>query len=105
MGMFDVVIVPCTSCGQDLGFQSKGGACQGNEYSVHNAPDKVMSDVNRHAPVKCPKCGSSFAILEAWNGTARYWVVPWANQMVENQKRGLVPGYMGLQDPTRRGTN
>jgi len=98
--MFDSVFVPCTGCNQYLEFRSEGGSCQGNGYTIQSAPDAVMSDVNSTAPVTCPKCGNSFAILEAWNGSSRYWIVPWAKQSVENQRRGLVPGYMGLQDPT-----
>lgn len=57
MGCFDEVIVPCPKCGATHEFQSKGGDCSFNTYTLKDAPKDVMSDVNRHAPVLCT-CGA-----------------------------------------------
>ncbi len=72
MGMFDTVYVPCPSCDEPLAFQSKGGACILAEYTLGNAPADVLSDVNRHSPMKC-KCGALVRVeLE---GKIRPWVI------------------------------
>lgn len=62
MGMFDTVDVPCPHCGTVKSFQSKGGACLLRNYNLHDAPADVLSDINRHAPYQCEKCGTSFAV-------------------------------------------
>jgi len=62
MGMFDTVNVPCPKCGEISQFQSKGGDCVLAEYELHTAPADVLSDVNRHAPNTCEKCGTQFAV-------------------------------------------
>ncbi len=53
MGCPDSVLVICPECGRELWFQSKGGACLLRDYTLDNAPDDVMSDINRHAPYHC----------------------------------------------------
>jgi hypothetical protein len=56
MGMFDSIIVSCPKCGQEHEFQSKGGDCLLDVYNLDNSPDDVLSNANRHSPVKCD-CG------------------------------------------------
>jgi len=63
MGMYDTVIVKCPKCGKDHEFQSKGGVCNLNIYALHNAPEDVMSDINRHSPYKCD-CGASISVIQ-----------------------------------------
>lgn len=68
MGCFDTVMVPCPKCGTEDQFQSKGGDCLLREYSLAECPDDVLSDVNRHAPNTCEKCGTVFEVATI-NGT------------------------------------
>jgi hypothetical protein len=65
MGMFDTVMVPCPTCGTPSEFQSKGGGCHLDTYTLEDAPDDVLLDVNRHAPNKCEKCGTLFGVAIA----------------------------------------
>jgi hypothetical protein len=65
MGMYDTVIVPCPTCGTTSEFQSKGGQCLLKTYSLDEAPDDVLLDVNRHAPDTCGKCGTRFGVAIA----------------------------------------
>lgn len=63
MGVYDSVMVPCPRCGTRVEAQSKGSkwpvlSC----YHLESAPLDVLSDVNRHAPFTCPKCGASFDV-------------------------------------------
>ena len=62
MGMFDIVMVPCPSCGECAEFQSKSGACRLAEFTLEEAPDDVLLDVNRHAPNRCRTCSTFFAV-------------------------------------------
>lgn len=62
MGCPDTVIVPCPKCGEESGFQSKGGECLLRTFSLADCPADVLSDVNRHAPNKCAKCGTVFEV-------------------------------------------
>lgn len=62
MGMFDTVFVPCPKCGLYYPAQSKGGDCMLDTYELDDAPNDVLSDVNRHAPFKCEQCGSEFEV-------------------------------------------
>lgn len=62
MGMFDSVWAPCPTCSEQVEFQSKGGNCLLEWYDLANAPYDVMSNVNRHAPVTCRKCGTKLEI-------------------------------------------
>lgn len=62
MGMFDTVLVDCPECGKEYGFQSKSGECLMRTYTLSNCPADVMMNVNRHAPVKCGKCGTEFYV-------------------------------------------
>ena len=62
MGMFDTVMVPCPTCGVQAEFQSKSGSCTLETYALDDAPDDVLLDVNRHAPVRCQQCDALFAV-------------------------------------------
>ena len=62
MGMFDTVLVPCPRCGERSKFQSKGGDCILAEYQLEQCPLDVLSDVNRHAPNVCNRCGTCFEV-------------------------------------------
>ena len=62
MGMFDSVYIPCPKCGEESEFQSKGGDCFLHNYSLEDCPQDVLSDVNRHSPVKCEKCGTFYEV-------------------------------------------
>jgi len=62
MGCFDSIWVPCPDCGEESEFQSKGGECLLQNYKLHEAPADVLSDVNRHAPNTCVKCGTVYHV-------------------------------------------
>jgi len=62
MGCPDTVIVRCPKCGEESYFQSKGGACLLRTFTLADCPDDVLSDVNRHAPNTCEKCGTVFEV-------------------------------------------
>lgn len=61
MGMFDTAIVKCPKCDKKHEFQSKGGECLLDVYSLDDCPDDVMVDVNRHSPYNCD-CGTAFQV-------------------------------------------
>lgn len=61
MGCFDTILVPCPKCGLLYPAQSKGGNCTLERYSFEDAPEDVMSNVNRHAPFTCD-CGAVFKV-------------------------------------------
>ncbi len=62
MGMYDIVFVPCPTCGERGEFQSKSGDCTLETYELDEAPDDVLRDVNRHAPLRCHVCGTRYAV-------------------------------------------
>jgi hypothetical protein len=62
MGCFDTVVAPCPKCGELSGFQTKSGPCLLDEFTLDNAPEDVMRDVNRHSPNTCEKCGTLFGV-------------------------------------------
>ena len=62
MGMYDSVTVPCPSCAEPSDFQSKSGPCRLDTFTLDEAPDAVLEDVNRHAPTRCLKCGTLFHV-------------------------------------------
>ena len=78
MGMFDTIEVPCPKCGELWPFQTKSGECVLGDYTLENAPLDARTDVNRHAPVRCLKCGAVFEVdTEKWvpvivDGKAKY---------------------------------
>ena len=63
MGFYDSVLVPCPKCGIEIYFQTKGGERLFANYSLAEAPEDVMSDVNRHAPYLC-ECGTWFKVSD-----------------------------------------
>lgn len=58
MGCYDSVMVPCPGCQSPLEFQSKSGDCTLSTYTLEDAPNDVLHDVNRHAPIGCNQCGA-----------------------------------------------
>ena len=65
MGVYDSVSVPCPECGKAEFFQSKGSdsaACR--SFPLAKCPEDVLSNINRHSPHKCAKCGCYFAVDE-----------------------------------------
>jgi len=62
MGMYDSVTVPCPTCAEHAEFQSKSGDCKLETYSLEDAPDDVLLDVHRQAPMRCWKCGTLFTV-------------------------------------------
>lgn len=62
MGMFDTVTVPCPTCGERREFQSKSGECKLETYTLDDAPDDVLLDVNRHSPLRCHVCGTRYSV-------------------------------------------
>jgi hypothetical protein len=63
MGMYDTVTVPCPSCGECGELQSKSGDCKLETFTLEDAPDDVLLDINRHAPLRCWKCGTIFTVV------------------------------------------
>jgi endogenous inhibitor of DNA gyrase (YacG/DUF329 family) len=64
MGLFDSVMVPCPDCGFISEFQSKSSyerRCR--VFALKDAPEDVLLDVNRYAPLKCD-CGAFFYVNE-----------------------------------------
>lgn len=62
MGVYDTVLVRCPQCGTPAEFQSKSGRCLLETYSLDEAPDDVLLDVNHHAPATCAKCSVCFYV-------------------------------------------
>jgi len=63
MGCFDTVAINCPKCGEGQDIQSKGGLCSLSYYeSLAATPSDVLSDINRHAPFTCEKCGCRFDV-------------------------------------------
>jgi hypothetical protein len=42
--------------------QSKSGECLLQDYALHDAPEDVMADANRHAPFVCVMCKTVFEV-------------------------------------------
>ena len=66
MGCYETIMVPCPKCGAEYGAQSKSGPCALDTYTLVDAPDDVIEDVNRHAPFVCESCGQSFCVDLVW---------------------------------------
>ena len=54
-------MVTCPKCGERHEFQSKSGDCNLEVYELHDCPDDVLFNVNRHSPYECD-CGSSLSV-------------------------------------------
>lgn len=63
MGCFDSVIVKCPSCKKEVEFQSKSGDCTLSRYTLEEAPEDVLKDVNRHSPVSCLGCDAKLVVV------------------------------------------
>lgn len=46
MGMFDTLYVECPECGREQGIQTKAGMCTLADYTVENAPNTVIADMD-----------------------------------------------------------
>jgi hypothetical protein len=63
MGVYTTIMVPCPTCDVRAEFQSKsGGDGTLATYTLEDAPDDVLLDVNRHAPIRCHQCGTRFSV-------------------------------------------
>lgn len=62
MGVYDLISVPCPTCGKRQEVQSKSGDCILAIYQLESTPEDVLYDVNRHAPFVCRKCGAIFIV-------------------------------------------
>jgi len=62
MGCYETIEVPCPKCGSLYLAQSKSGPCEMGYYSLEDAPNDVIADVNRHAPFECERCGTLFEV-------------------------------------------
>lgn len=63
MEMFDSVYVRCPRCGNELEFQSKGGACAHHVYRIGSVPEPVASDIEGVS--KICQCGALVAIEQS----------------------------------------
>jgi len=63
MGTYDSVMAPCPKCGKEMEFQSKSGPCELKTFSLKDAPEDVLYNVNRHSPAECD-CGCLFFVNE-----------------------------------------
>lgn len=89
MGMFDTVFVPCVKCKNELSFQTKSGPCELRGYPLENAPEDVLRDVNRHAPIKCA-CGTFNAVLTSGMHGAFVVEVVWTKERQEAMHEKVV---------------
>ncbi len=62
MGTPDTVVVDCPQCNKDVAFQSKSGLNNMDTFKLKDAPEDVLRDVNRHAPVRC-SCGARLVVI------------------------------------------
>ena len=84
MGLFDTVLAPCASCGEQLAFQTKSGSCDLASYKLKDAPADVLRDVNRHAPLKCT-CGAFNVVLVSGLKGAFVVQVHWSKEKADQQ--------------------
>jgi transcription elongation factor Elf1 len=62
MGKYDSVWIMCPKCNHENEFQSKSGDCDLTHYSIENAPDNVLININRHSPIECDECGCKYKL-------------------------------------------
>lgn len=53
MGVYNTIMIPCPKCGKEIECQTKSGDCCLANYTLENAPDQDILDVNRHNPTDC----------------------------------------------------
>ena len=75
MSMFDIVHVPCPSCGTTAEFQSKSGSCLLKDYELATATPEVLRYVNRHSPYTCMKCETVFQVELGSEDRTVKWLV------------------------------
>ena len=61
MGMFDSVWVPCPNCEKRNEFQSKGGECILESFTLESAPPRVLLDLHPNA-LTCDYCGQRYGV-------------------------------------------
>lgn len=61
MGVYDSVMAPCPGCGKLAEFQSKGGGCTLERYSLSDAPPRVLVDAG--GQVRRCDCGCVFNLV------------------------------------------
>jgi hypothetical protein len=55
MGMFDSLYVKCPSCGEQVEFQSKRGACGLYRYNIYDVPIEIAVDLKNETQ-QCDNC-------------------------------------------------
>lgn len=56
MGMFDTVLIPCTSCGKNVEMQTKDGECALREYTTEDIPWNLAYSLDGRSET-CQHCG------------------------------------------------
>jgi transcription elongation factor Elf1 len=62
MGCYNTITVNCPVCGTESYFQTKSGDCSLSTFTLEEAPAEDVTDVNRHSPNTCEKCGATFDV-------------------------------------------
>lgn len=62
MGCYDSILVPCPNCGERAEFQTKSGPCALQTVRLEDATSEMLLNVNRHAPIVCPRCAAPFLL-------------------------------------------
>lgn len=86
--MYDVVLVNCPNCGKEHEFQSKGGNCSLEVYTLEKCPDDVLQDVNRHSPYVC-ECGEVFQVDIPRRAAVERYSVPAVRVRHYNEETGV----------------
>ncbi len=85
MGLYDSVSVQCPECGKPTFFQSKGSefaACR--SFPLTKCPIDVLSNINRHSPHRCGKCGCYFAVDERTRKPIKAAEADWVEEGVNS---------------------
>lgn len=106
MGCYDSVQVPCPVCGKLYYAQSKGGPCKLKDYTLENAPQDVLSDINRHAPFFCPVelKNASGEVIDS-GGCNTYFAVddktrkPRKCKNIDRKSLGWIDAFYSVDDP------
>lgn len=62
MGMYDDVAIRCPKCETINYFQSKAGDCKLQTFSLADAPEAILRDLEADSPLWCEECGSQIHI-------------------------------------------
>lgn len=60
MGMYDELWISCPKCGRMVDFQSKGGECSLNQYTVFDVPSDVAGHINGES--QWCECGAELTL-------------------------------------------